>query len=216
MLTSADFPYGQPSLDLGEDEIFTVAKLIVDAARVVRPSVPPGDYEVPINIRMRKALRKVKRDIGLNNIEIHGEDEVLNEAIDDPEVEGRIDIVVRFLQQFGDENAYLGIECKRLLRGDSGLNINYVDKGLARFVTCQYSCGHKWGMMVGYVMNPPLGDITEYLNSKICERYGPSAAMENVESSELVDALDFKKSKHTQIRAANDINILHIIVPMGN
>lgn len=56
-----------------------------------------------------------------------------------------------------DEDVYLACECKRLnvpyRTGVRGLVGEYVDEGLMRFVTGQYSSGLPNAMMIGYVMN---------------------------------------------------------------
>jgi len=56
-----------------------------------------------------------------------------------------------------DEDVYLACECKRLnvpyKSGLKGLVGEYVDEGLMRFITGQYSNGLPLAMMLGYVMN---------------------------------------------------------------
>lgn len=56
-----------------------------------------------------------------------------------------------------DENVYLACECKRLnvpfKSGLKGLVGEYIDDGLMRFITGQYSNGLPLAMMLGYVMN---------------------------------------------------------------
>lgn len=56
-----------------------------------------------------------------------------------------------------DEDVYLACECKRLnvpyKSGTRGLVGEYVDDGLMRFVSGQYSSGLPLAMMLGYVMN---------------------------------------------------------------
>jgi hypothetical protein len=59
-----------------------------------------------------------------------------------------------------DEDVYLACECKRLnvpyKTGVRALVGEYVDEGLMRFVTGQYSSGLPLAMMLGYVMNAEL------------------------------------------------------------
>lgn len=60
-----------------------------------------------------------------------------------------------------DEDVYLACECKRLnvpyKTGVRALVGEYVDEGLMRFVTGQYSSGLPLAMMLGYVMNARTG-----------------------------------------------------------
>lgn len=77
-----------------------------------------------------------------------------------------------------DEDVYLACECKRLnvpyKSGLKGLVGEYVDDGLMRFVTGQYSNGLPLAMMLGYVMNARvdrarrgLGRAMKYRTTKI-------------------------------------------------
>lgn len=69
-------------------------------------------------------------------------------------ISGQIDFV---LAVGDDEDVYLACECKRLnipyKTRTRGLADKYVDDGLKRFVTGQYSNGLPLAMMLGYVMN---------------------------------------------------------------
>ena len=75
-------------------------------------------------------MRRLKQQLSLTNLEIVGEFELLNMSNDDPEVLGRIDITLKFLHQFGDEEAYVGVESKRVADGDSTLSQRYVAQGV--------------------------------------------------------------------------------------
>lgn len=149
MHLSSDAPVGRPSFKLSDDQIATVIDLLCRGAAEARTLVTGGMLEVPITNLVKKAMRRLKKQLGLTNLEVGGEFELLDMSNDDPEVLGRIDIIFRFLHQFGDEDAYLGIECKRVAHGDSQLNQRYVTQGVSRFVTGQYAAGHHWGMMLG-------------------------------------------------------------------
>jgi len=66
--------------------------------------------------------------------------------------------IIDFVLTIGDdEDVYLASECKRLnvpcKTGVRALAGKYVDEGLMRFVTGQYSNGLPLAMMLGYVMN---------------------------------------------------------------
>ena len=103
MHLSPDLPVGRPSFDLSEDQLATVVDLLCRGVAVAKPLLQPGMLEVPIMIHVKKAMRRLKKELGLSNLEITGEFELLDLSNDDPEVLGRIDIILRFLHQFGDE-----------------------------------------------------------------------------------------------------------------
>ena len=127
---------------------------------------------------VRKAMKRVKRALGLTNLEIHGEHEIDNMATTDPNILGRIDIILSFLHQFGQEDAYVAVECKRVRPGDTTLNRRYVSKGVDRFVTGKYAADHEWGFMLGYVLALPVQDVVDFIDSRIRQVYGKPAALQ--------------------------------------
>jgi hypothetical protein len=177
MQIAADRPIGKPSFQLSEDEVATVVDLACRAAHEGRSELTPGMYEVPITIIVRKALRRIKKREGHTNLQVRGEHELEDMSKTDPSLLGRIDITLQFLHQFGDEDAYVGIECKRVGAGYSGLNTRYVTEGVSRFVSGQYSAGHTWGFMLGYVLVLPIDQITDPINARICADYGDKAKL---------------------------------------
>jgi hypothetical protein len=44
-------------------------------------------------------------------------------------------------------------------------------------VTGQYSAGHAWGFMLGYVLVMPIMKITDPINARICKDYGDQAKL---------------------------------------
>jgi hypothetical protein len=177
MQLTPDLPIGQPSFQLSDDQIATVLDLACRAAHDGRKEVQSGMYEVPITIIVRKAMRRIKKSTGLTNLQIRGEHELENMAKADPGLLGRIDITLQFLHQFGDEDAYVAIECKRVGAGKTGLNTLYVTEGVNRFVTGQYSAGHAWGFMLGYVLALPIDQTTTTIDSRIRKDYGDQAKL---------------------------------------
>ena len=115
-LLAPDVPYGSPAFALSDDQVATVLDLVCRGAYGARLDVSPGMLEVPVTIVVRKAIRRLKRTLGLTNLQLRGEHELENMATTDPSILGRIDITLQFLHQFGDEDAYVGIECKKLGR----------------------------------------------------------------------------------------------------
>jgi hypothetical protein len=73
-----------------------------------------------------------------------------------PEERGRVDIKVEFRNPFISTKAYYIIECKRLenknLIGTSGLNAEYINNGIYRFVSKYYSTNCGVNAMIGFVV----------------------------------------------------------------
>ena len=137
--------------------------------------VTPGMHEVKITIIVRKAIRRIKKRLNLTNLQVRGEHELEDMATRDPSILGRIDITFQFLHQFGNEDAYVAIECKRVGATYTSLHANYVSKGVDRFVTGKYAAGHDWGFMLGYVITLPVDDVVKFIENRMCNTYGDEA-----------------------------------------
>ena len=176
-LLRSDAPVGKPAFALSDDQVATVVDLIGRGAAEARNYVTPGMHEVPITILVRKAMRRAKVALGPSNLQIRGEHELEDMATSDPIILGRIDITLQFLHQFGDEDAYVAVECKRVSAGNSSLNSKYVSDGVTRFVAGKYAAGHAWGFMLGYVLALPVDDIVTWLEHRIVKKYGTAATL---------------------------------------
>lgn len=212
MHLSSDAPVGRPSFELSDDQLVTVADLLCRGAAEAHTLVTGGMLEVPITNLVKKAMRRLKKQLGLTNLEVGGEFELLDMSNDDPEVLGRIDIIFRFLHQFGDEDAYLGVECKRVAYGDSSLNQRYVTQGVSRFVTGQYAAGHHWGVMLGYVLKLPSEALIANIDTRIRQTYGENAKLELVDVHP--NSLSMKSGVLAQGGKGHVIRLLHILVDM--
>lgn len=176
-LLTPDIPYGSPAFALSDDQIATVLDLVCRGADEARADVTPGMLEVPTTMVVRKAMRRVKKALNFTNLQIRGEHELEDMSTTDPTILGRIDITLQFLHQFGDEDAYVAVECKRVRADDATLNGSYVANGVDRFVTGQYAAGHEWGFMLGYVLSLPVEDIVGYIDTRLRKIYGDPAGL---------------------------------------
>ena len=173
-----DIPYGNPAFELSEDQIATVLDIVCRGAHTARPDVTPGMLEVPLTRVVRKGMKRVRSTLGITNLEIHGEYEVDNMETSDPSILGRIDIILRFLHQFGQEDAYVAVECKRVRPRDATLNGRYVSRGVDRFVTGKYAAGHEWGFMLGYMLALPAQDVIDFIDRRIRKIHGSRSALQ--------------------------------------
>ena len=176
-LLTPDIPFGQPTFSLSSDQIATVIDLVCRSAKEAQGDITPGMLEVPTTMIVRKAIRRVKKSLSLTNLEVRGEHELENMATTDASILGRIDITLKFLHQFGVEDAYVAVECKRVGAGLSTLNARYVSNGVDRFVTGQYGAGHEWGFMLGYVLALPVDTIVQTIDDHLKKSYGKLAKL---------------------------------------
>jgi hypothetical protein len=169
--------------------------------------------EVPITRLVRKGIRRVKQALHLTNLQLRaGEFELDDMGNDDPTVLGRIDIVLQFLHQFGDDDAYVAIECKRVGAGLSQLNARYVSEGVHRFSTGQYAAGHDWGIMLGYVLALPVENAVSNIDGHIRRRYGKASSLEPRPKHAL--ALALLVGSLVQGKGPHKIRLLHVFVDM--
>ena len=212
MQLTPDAPVGVPSFSLEDDEIDTVVDLICRGANEARPHLTPGLLEVPMTVIVRKAMKRIKRQLGLTNLEVAGEVELDEMTTADQEIAGRIDITLKFLRQFGDEEDYVGVECKRVGAGSaySQLNTRYVTQGVVRFTNGQYAVGHAWGFMLGYALCLPGEDIVEVVDKRLQGTYGPSALAVAASHHQAIAIRDGKLKQYN----GAPINVRHILVDM--
>lgn len=210
-LLRPDAPFGEPAFALSSDQIATVIDLVCQGAREAQSEIKSGLLEVPISMIVRKAMRRVKKVLSLSNLEIRGEHELEDMATTDATILGRIDITLKFMHQFGDEDAYVSIECKRVGSGYSTLNANYVSRGVDRFVTGQYAAGHEWGFMLGYILALPVESVVKTIDDHLQKTYGETAKLTpeaaHALSLAILEGALFQKGDHT-------IRMKHIFVDM--
>lgn len=164
---------GSPSFRLSEDHVATIVDLLCKGTRRARPSLREGMLEPQITTVVREAMRIEKRALNLTNLEIHREYVVDGSS----ETRGRIDIVLRFLHQFGNEDAYVAVECKKVAARNSALNGAYVTEGVKRFASGKYARNHERAFMLGYVLALPIDSILDYLHGRMKKEWGPSAGL---------------------------------------
>lgn len=120
----------------------------------LKPKKGSLTHEDPITFQIVTAIKRSKRVPGrvIPQYSLLSED-----ASGISKLSSNIDFVLTIGD---DEDVYLACECKRLnvpyKSGTRGLVGEYVDDGLMRFITGQYSAGLPLAMMLGYVMDARL------------------------------------------------------------
>lgn len=112
---------------------------------------------------------KIRRELGLT-------DYLFDREVSEDKTSGRTDIKIQTLNTFQDTAAYYIIECKRLdtksQNWEKSLNSEYVNEGIARFVSGKYSTYYKVNGMIGFIVesmniNENVGVINGLLNGKL-------------------------------------------------
>lgn len=106
-------------------------------------------------IRNNLLLKYLKNDTIREKTGLSG-DFIFDREVPEDNTAGRTDIKVQTIQTFTKSEAYYIIECKRLdnenLTGTSGLNAEYINNGIYRFVSKYYSTNCGVNAMIGFVV----------------------------------------------------------------
>lgn len=178
------------------------------------PQPSPHDLEVPITKRFCVHLENNK-DRSIHLFRIDWDPNVLDETATN---RGRIDI--RITHGYVAKE-YFSFECKRLNETDkkgkwSSLAGKYIDEGVMRYISGQYSGGEHGGM-IGYVMD---GDIVEAIkrvdgaieNRK--EQLCITGTAELRQSSIRPECQQTKETKH--LTKNGRFTVHHIFLPITN
>ena len=115
-----------------------------------------------------------------------------------------------------DEDAYLACECKRLnvpyATGTRGLVGPYVNEGLMRFVTGQYSRGLPLAMMLGYVMNAHTDRACRGVKRAMALRAGQLALRSHREDP-FVSGRPLRFYSNHTCQAGQVIEVAHTLLP---
>jgi hypothetical protein len=206
---------GDPSLwaDLFPDYLIPeILDLVIDSWETFRKPVP-DDLEVPITRRFRVHLQTQKAARRLPFHIVSESEELAPQAGD---LLGRLDL--RLIHGYR-EKVYFAFECKRLnVVADgkrSSLAGEYVDEGMARFVTGKYAAGLDKGGMLGYVMDGQIDDAITAV-TKAVESRRSKLKME-AKATLSTSSLRPKKSQVKETRHLQDgkpFAIHHVFVPV--
>ncbi len=178
------------------------------------PSPAPNEKEDNITIALCRSLRQNRTARSLP-FQIHTQQVEL-----DPmpgEDLGRLDIV--FVPMIPREDIYFCLECKRLNALISGqrraLAAEYVQLGMLRFVTGQYSKAVRHGGMVAYVLDGNVANAMSNVEANIRQRHqqllmtAPGALLV---STVLKDDSRARETHHKRKHDTNTFRIHHLFV----
>lgn len=206
-------PLRSASLELSDDQVATVLDLICRGSDEARAHVSPGMHESTINQRVWQSMRRIKHQLGLVNVEVYGEVQVPDgSAPAQVDVLRRPDMFLKFIHQFGNEDAYVVIEGKRVAPNDNTLNGRYVTDGVDRFATGTYAKHHRRGFMLGYVLTLPVDRVIAHIDAGIQGRYGLDAALKKLSPHRHSLAI-FENTINQS--GAGQIRLMHVFVDMS-
>ena len=166
---------GTPHIVLSEDQVVTAIDLVCCGADEARQHVAPCMKEPQITRIVRHSALRIKQKRRLAGIQILGEVELDDTSTPSGRILGRLDLMIQFPTQFGHEGEYLAVECKLVAAGNATLNRRYVRKGVKRFAKGKYSKGHRWAIMLGYVLVLPETLVVAEIDKRLVKDYGLEA-----------------------------------------
>lgn len=179
----------------------------------IRPLQPKKDsftHEDHVTEHLVNALRRTKKVPGRIIYQY-----VL--LVEDTEGNVSLTSSIDFVLTVGDdEGVYLAYECKRLNvpypKGVKNLCVPYVEDGLMRFVTGQYSNGLPMAMMIGYVMNGDNGRARQGLRRVMEKRKATIGLKAEMDHPSPFGAPTRFRSTHT-CRPGHSMEVEHLLLP---
>lgn len=147
--------------------------------------------------------------------ELRLKDYLFDREVPEDKTLGRTDIKIQTLNTFQDTAAYFIIECKRLdtksKNRKKGLNNEYVEKGIVRFVSGKYSSHYKVNGMIGFVVEAM--DIAENVDAISTLLKDKLKTNQGLDYHELVSDFEFSyRSTHNLVNGETEIAIYHLML----
>jgi hypothetical protein len=117
-----------------------------------------------------------------------------------------LDLRILFQRQLGRTGDYLCLECKYLDTANRETDREYVEEGVERIVSGDYSAGHPWAVMVGLECTGDLDLSAENVNRRLKDRYGQEGGFRLQSSIRLANV---RESEHPQAGGPHRITIVH-------
>jgi hypothetical protein len=130
-----------------------------------------------------------------------------------PIIRGEIDIKFRWSQYPKPNDRYLAVEAKKL-RGTKGtLADKYVTGGVADFVSGKYSREHDYGIMLGYVVVPPITKAITSVDRALRKRRSDTHERSPfvIDPSWCNNPLTYR-SIHDQVGGTAPITLIHLFL----
>lgn len=159
----------------------------------------------------------IRNQIGLNfNIDCEPAEYVNGKC------SGYVDLKFSSINSLTDTTAYYIIECKRLddqnLNGTTGLNAEYIKKGIMRFVSGQYSTNKNLNGLIGFIVESV--DILENIKNinKLLETHFTGANTKTkLTAAGFTQGFDHSYfSIHKRKNDKEDIKLYHLMFDFSN
>ena len=146
---------------------------------------------------------------------------IFDREVPEDNTRGRTDIKVQTMQTFKKSEAYYIIECKRLenknLNGITGLNAKYIEDGIYRFVSKQYSTYHKVNAMIGFVVESiDIHSNINNINALLKNNFTKCNTTKNIRKESFIQNFEFHySSEHNDIDNVS-FTLYHLMLDFSN
>ena len=153
---------------------------------------------------------EIRKEIGLTEF-------TFNPEVPEANTNGRPDIKIQPIKcSIEDTSAYYLIECKRLddknLDGKTGLNGEYVENGIKRFVSGTYSSYNRINGMIGFVVKQlNIQDNIENINSIIKNHYPELNTSQYLQREYFINNFNFHYSSIHIDSNKRNITLYHLM-----
>lgn len=178
--------------------------------------------EVPNN---ENEIRNILLKRYLKNDDIRKEAE-LNDYLFDREVPedyslGRTDIKIQTKNTFIKTEAYYIIECKRIdnknLVGTTGLNAEYIKKGICRFVSRYYSSYHRINAMLGFVVEKlDIHSNIDNINFLLNEHFKNANTTRFITKEYFIPNFEYHYSSSHKDSDSNNLILYHLMLDFSD
>ncbi|MCL2329181.1 MAG: hypothetical protein FWC39_11815 [Bacteroidetes bacterium] len=146
---------------------------------------------------------------------------IFDREVPEDNTKGRTDIKVQTIQTFTKSNAYYIIECKRLdnenLNGTTGLNAKYIENGIYRFVSKQYSTNCGVNAMIGFIVEAMcIHSNTGNIKTLLKNNFTNCNTTKNLQKETFIPDFEFHySSEHRDIDNEN-FTLYHLMLDFSN
>ena len=203
--------FGNPYLPIKRGFVRQVLMLLTDGARQLRMKnvVTPNMREDSISNGLDREMRELYNDSDGDIVSwsLRG----VHTVPEEPSITFSPDFSFRGDWRPRNQAWYLGVEAKRLRGAGDSLAGQYVHQGVMRFIDGQYSRGHDYAVMLGYVVAPTLTNALSRVQAAMAtNRKATQQVMKLTSESALCQHHHTYVSIHRQHGAAQDINLVHL------
>ena len=146
---------------------------------------------------------------------------IFDREVPEDNTKGRTDIKVQTIQTFTKSEAYYIIECKRLdnenLNGTTGLNAKYIEDGIYRFVSKQYSTYHRVNAMIGFIVEAMcIRSNTDNIKTLLQNNFTNCNTIKTIQKETFIPDFEYHYSSEHRDIDNEDFTLYHLMLDFSD